>query len=192
MLANIAVEDDGSLTVQACPPRPVVPTNQALLRLIACLAERIEECCGPTPAQALAVQAVSLWSNTALVAMKSPVSPLTVRATREPSGLVVEFANAIVDPATVVAGSSLIVLYNGAPVDGRISWLAGNRMRFSVQGAFPKGDYSVELRGEPPAVMSMATGNTPAHALDGEPGGSWPTGDGQPGGNFAFTFSVTA
>jgi hypothetical protein len=43
VLANVSVADDGTLDVEQCPPRPIVPTNQLLLALIACLAERIEE-----------------------------------------------------------------------------------------------------------------------------------------------------
>lgn len=45
VLANVTASPDGSFTVKECPARPVVPTNQILLRLIACVAERIQECC---------------------------------------------------------------------------------------------------------------------------------------------------
>ncbi len=50
VLANVAVAADGTLTVDACRPRAVVPTNRLLLQLVTCLAERVEECCpGPQP-----------------------------------------------------------------------------------------------------------------------------------------------
>jgi hypothetical protein len=56
-LATITASPDGRLTIDADAPRAVVPTNLVLLRLIACLAARVEECCAmstppPTPAQA--------------------------------------------------------------------------------------------------------------------------------------------
>ena len=48
-LAAITVAPDGGLTIDAHATRAVVPTNVALLQLIACLAARVEECCGPSP-----------------------------------------------------------------------------------------------------------------------------------------------
>jgi hypothetical protein len=48
-LANVEVRD-GTITVTACGPRPVVPTNRLLLGLVTCLAHRLEECCGEAPA----------------------------------------------------------------------------------------------------------------------------------------------
>jgi len=50
VLATLSVSDDGGLTVDALGPRTVVPTNLMLMRMVACLAARIEECCAhPTP-----------------------------------------------------------------------------------------------------------------------------------------------
>jgi hypothetical protein len=48
-LATITVGADGGLTVDAHAARAVVPTNVALLQLIACLAARVEECCAASP-----------------------------------------------------------------------------------------------------------------------------------------------
>ncbi|HKA69813.1 MAG TPA: hypothetical protein VKG85_11935 [Actinomycetes bacterium] len=45
VLANVTASPDGSFSVTECAPRPVVPTNQVLLQLIACLAARVQECC---------------------------------------------------------------------------------------------------------------------------------------------------
>jgi len=50
-LATITAAADGALTVDAHAARAVVPTNVALLQLIACLAARVEECCGTSPAR---------------------------------------------------------------------------------------------------------------------------------------------
>ena len=47
----ITAEADGGLTVDAHAARAVVPTNVALLQLIACLAARVEECCAASPAR---------------------------------------------------------------------------------------------------------------------------------------------
>jgi hypothetical protein len=50
VLATLTVGDNGSLAVDALGARAVVPTNLMLMRMIACLAARIEECCAhPTP-----------------------------------------------------------------------------------------------------------------------------------------------
>ena len=43
-LATITTAADGALTIDAHAARAVVPTNVALLQLIACLAARVEEC----------------------------------------------------------------------------------------------------------------------------------------------------
>ena len=43
-LATITAAADGALTIDAHAARAVVPTNVALLQLIACLAARVEEC----------------------------------------------------------------------------------------------------------------------------------------------------
>jgi hypothetical protein len=49
-LAVIDVKDKTvSVPRDLCPVRPIVPTNLALLELIACLAQRIEECCREHP-----------------------------------------------------------------------------------------------------------------------------------------------
>ena len=45
-LATITATAGGALTIDACGARAVVPTNVVLLQLVACLAARVEECCG--------------------------------------------------------------------------------------------------------------------------------------------------
>jgi hypothetical protein len=50
-LATITADADGALTIDAHAARAVVPTNVALLQLIACLAARVEECCAASPAR---------------------------------------------------------------------------------------------------------------------------------------------
>jgi hypothetical protein len=42
VLANLTTADDGTLDVEQCTPRPIVPTNRLLLALVGALAERIE------------------------------------------------------------------------------------------------------------------------------------------------------
>jgi hypothetical protein len=49
-LATITAAADGGLTVDRCTARAVVPTNVALLQLLACVAARVEECCAASPA----------------------------------------------------------------------------------------------------------------------------------------------
>jgi len=45
-LAAITTAADGAVTIDAGAARAVIPTNVVLLQLIACLAARVEECCG--------------------------------------------------------------------------------------------------------------------------------------------------
>jgi hypothetical protein len=194
-LANVAVSADGTLTASSCAPRPVVPTNRLLLSLLTCLAQRIEECCGREPPpprdRFLAIAGVTYVGGAGpLIALKSPQERAQIRQAREPLAFDVEFTHAIIDQSSVVVDSTVVVTHNGNPYLGAVSWLAGNRMRYSAAGAFPVGDYEVIVRGDPPAIMSVASSGAAAHALDGEAGPAWPTGDGQPGGNFAFAFSI--
>jgi hypothetical protein len=42
VLANVMIADDGTLDVEQCTPRPIVPTNRLLLALVGALAERFE------------------------------------------------------------------------------------------------------------------------------------------------------
>jgi hypothetical protein len=42
-LANVSTSSDGALAVEQCAPRLTLPTNQILLALVACLAERANE-----------------------------------------------------------------------------------------------------------------------------------------------------
>ncbi|MEU4219149.1 hypothetical protein [Actinoplanes sp. NPDC026623] len=198
VLARVTVEDDGSLTVIDCAPRQVVPTNQALLRLIACLAERIEECCGTPPptGEFLAVEAVALCSVTQpLVSWSTPSAVPTVGRGREANAFEVRFIKATADQATAVPGKTVLARHNGTPLGGgTITWPAANRMRFSVEpNLFEPGEYEIELRGDHPAVMSLAgPAGQPPHALDGDPAGpTWPSGDGISGGNLVCRFVVT-
>jgi hypothetical protein len=48
---TITTAADGALDIDAGAARAVVPTNDVLLELIACLAARVEECCATAPAQ---------------------------------------------------------------------------------------------------------------------------------------------
>jgi hypothetical protein len=50
-LATITADADNALTIDTRAARAVVPTNVALLQLIACLAARVEECCAASPAR---------------------------------------------------------------------------------------------------------------------------------------------
>lgn len=47
VLANVSVAGDGTLDVEQCAARSVVPTNKVLLGLVACLAERVERAASP-------------------------------------------------------------------------------------------------------------------------------------------------
>jgi hypothetical protein len=106
----------------------------------------------------------------------------------EPFAIRVGFKGAVVDAGTVSVGKSVeIIEASTGPVLIDDSWLPDNRLQLAARrGAFPSGSYLVRLHGDPPAITSLA-----GHALDGEAGQKWPSGDGIPGGNCELRFTVT-
>jgi hypothetical protein len=85
-------------------------------------------------------------------------------------------------------GSSVVITNtaNGSAVPGTLTWPSSDVMVFRASDNFANGRYIVAVNGDPPAVTSVA-----GEQLDGDLTPAWPTGDGTPGGNFAFRFSVS-
>ncbi|MER5225466.1 hypothetical protein [Streptomyces flaveus] len=190
VLANIAVGPRGALKIAPCLPRPVVPTNRMLLQLLICLNERIEECCRHDTVL-LKVGAVRLlMGNGPDVVLDSPDERRVILRGSEPLGFEAEFTGAPVDQASIAMGGSVEVLRDGTPVALPVEWPAPQRLRCAVRNALEPGAYTVTLRGERPAIMSVGQSPDDAEPLDGEAGRQWPSGNGTPGGNFHFSFQV--
>jgi hypothetical protein len=121
--------------------------------------------------------------------MRDPQVRSRLASANFPYGLEVDFSG-VPDPATVELEKSVLVTSGGTPVPGDLSWPSANKLRYELplnEPRFAAGTYDVVLRGDDPdAISSLAAGDN----LDGEPNPSWPTGDGSPEGNFAFSFDV--
>jgi hypothetical protein len=202
-LANVTVGADGTLTVDSCSPRLIAPTNRVLAQLVACLAQ----CCAdmPTPvANLLQIAQVDLVrakvpDDPAPAVLSSLNPPSQAWSYNSAGGLLpnaidVTFTGASLDNSTVTLGkpSGGTFQIAGARLGGtQLEFPAANVARLFVKEML-RGEYEVRLIGTPAAasgggaIMSLATSSATASDLDGElpKPAQWPSGDGQPGGNF--------
>jgi hypothetical protein len=119
--------------------------------------------------------------------MQSPQSAPTLDATKDPSGFVIRFRG-VPDPARVILTKTVLIRLAGQDVPGSLSWPSASELRFDVeQPPLNSGEYRVTVTDK---VRSLAPAGTPGQQLDGEAEPHWPTGDGSPGGMFAFDFAV--
>jgi hypothetical protein len=191
-LAVVEVADDGSAGVpleEQCPARPTVPTNLALLDLIACLAQRIEECCGdhagPDAVATFGVDdlAVGNAADPGIVKLSAP-GPMVISTTHEPTTISIAFKGGYVDDNSVLLGSNVVVKEAGGaePAFDHTSIGGGKAERLKLTaGILSPGTYTVTVSGEPPSPVKSTDGE----ALDA-------SGDGSPGGVFSATFEVNA
>jgi hypothetical protein len=191
-LAVIEVADDGSANVppeKQCPARPTVPTNLALLDLIACLAQRIEECCGdhagPDAVATFRVDdlAVGNAADPGIVKLSAP-GAMVISTTHEPTTISVAFKGGYVDDNSILLGSNVVVKEAGGaePAFDHTSIGGGQAERLKLTaGILSPGTYTVTVSGEPPSPVKSTDGE----ALDA-------SGDGSPGGVFSATFEVNA
>jgi hypothetical protein len=205
-LANVTVAADGTLTIDSCSPRLIAPTNRVIAQLIACLAQ----CCADmsTPvANLLQVARVDLVVAKSaddpaptILSSLDPPSPTWAYPVsaggRLPNAIDVTFTGASLDTSTVTLGtppnSTGTFLVQGPRVATQavLAFPAPNVVRMSLKGM--RGTYTFGLVGTPDAksggaaIMSQATSSASASALDGDISSPprWPSGDGQPGGDF--------
>jgi hypothetical protein len=203
-LANVAVGKDGSLTIDSCSPRLVAPTNRVLAQLVSCLAQ----CCADMApvANLLQVERVELVraaspddTGATVLSSLDPPSPTwlyTLAGGRLPNALDVTFTGAKLDNSTVTLGirpeGTGTFQVEGARLPGAVLvFPAPNTARLFVKGGM-RGNYKFRLVGTPvgssncEAITSQATSSAAASSLDGEITSppKWPSGDGQPGGDF--------
>jgi hypothetical protein len=208
-LANVTVAPAGTLTVDSCSPRLVAPTNQVLAQLIACLAQ----CCADTStpvANLLQVERVDLLQvkglkdpmPTVVSSLNPPSQTWQCKAPSNeslPNALEVTFTGASLDNSTVTVGkpSGGTFQVKGPGITNATSsaqlWFpALNVVRLFVP-RMTYGTYTFTLVGNTgnslsggKAIMSQATSSASASDLDGDIPSPprWPSGDGQPGGDF--------
>ena len=78
-------------------------------------------------------------------------------------------------------------------VPGSIVMDAPNVARFVIDPQlqqFRKGEYSARILGNPTPAGDPPIATTAGLALDGENTGTYPSGNGSPGGIFSFKFTV--
>ena len=120
--------------------------------------------------------------------MPNPPGPLSVKVDEAPDAIEVEFTNAPVDQASVIANQTFFVVNAlGAQVPGQVVHMPGNIARWARLEAatVTEGDYRVVLVGNGTTTI-VGPGGLP---LDGEPR-QLPSGNDQGGGNFVFVLQV--
>jgi hypothetical protein len=202
-LANVTVAQDGTLTIDSCSPRLVAPTNQVLAQLVACLAQ----CCAGTSTPVTNVLQVGRMelvrassaddpAPTVLSTLDPPSSHWSYTAVKgsPPNALDVTFTGASLDNSTVTlkTPNSPGTFQVTGPRFGQaaLHFPAPNVARWYLTRM--SGQYVIRLIGTPDAssagaaIMSQATSSAAASDLDGEIPSPphWPSGDGQPGGDF--------
>lgn len=169
---------DGRIAADSCIVRPHIYSNQQLLDLILCLAEKIEDCCGKKPTTLLQVQSVDFLRLTpgageAVVAsIASPLEITEVDIGGQPNAIRVRFNKPLATdqhaPTTPAAGDANYELHNvqilandqldGLPyVPGNLTLEAADTIRFDLDpespyrrsgGGWQKGRYRIYLRGD--------------------------------------------
>lgn len=106
-----------------------------------------------------------------------------------------QFADeAKVDFDSIEDGKTFLVAFGDSPNDlmpGRIVPIKdANAVRWIVGGELPRRQVLVTLKGDGDAVIT-STQESGRAALDGEPNSTFPSGNGQPGGDFVFKFVIS-
>jgi hypothetical protein len=207
VLATVQLKADGTIgAVDTCTYRPVLYSNDMLLDMILCLAERIDECCGPK-ALIKVEQVQFLDQNGNVIATlsdptkefvitpKSPVSSIQVTFTEPVNVATVKTGTFNDNPKTF---SFLVRDANAVDPDsfipGSIASTADPKVIiFSVADkivSFYKGDFVVSAFGnKDPGNLRPAISDMGGARLDGEPT-QLPSGDNSEGGDFIFKFSI--
>ena len=221
VLATVELSADGTIgNVDACSFRTRLLSNELLLELILCLAERQDACCGgdevkqpepppPPPVEEalMKVARVEFLRADGQVAkvLSNPNDPVQLSARTRISAIRFHFTQPV-DATTVIspgfnddpAKFSLLVWGGSSPlpsgiIPGATTPDGTHAMLFTVHpeiGAFGRGDYKVVLFGD-----KDTAGQRPAAAgIDGRRLDGeplgLPSGNNSEGGNFKFAFIV--
>jgi hypothetical protein len=128
--------------------------------------------------------------------LQDPHQPLIVKQGEGPNTIEVQFANALVDLHSVVAGQSFVMEGAGGIQAGTIVPLPNNTVRFTVGPqlqVFPIGQFKITLVGSvtllPVPGGQRAIVSQAGLRLDGE-ATQLPSGNGQEGGSFVFALQI--
>jgi hypothetical protein len=189
---------DGKMEVENCLVRPRIYSNAALLELILCLAEKIDECCGKhTTGDLMRVTSVEFlgrgWTPRDVVAiMQSPLQDTTVPIDRNPNAIRIGFSKSFAQdqhiPTTHGLNDPDFKSHNVqvlpdehlgglAFVPGTLAIEAPDTIRFDLaaspymrpSGGWEKGRYRLFLRGtEHLTENQQALADLDNKAFDGE------------------------
>lgn len=208
-IASVELLADGTIgAITICPVRPRLYSNETLLELILCLADRIEECCQgdeeptpDTPFRVAAVRWIATGTDGSATTLDASTIPLiaSVPHSGEPREIDIEFT-ADVDPGPVspvdddtppeAHNVRVTLLENGEVLRGTALVIAPRIIRYRAERGFRPGRYELMLAGTSDAATGLThLTDTAANALDGEPLGL-PSGDNTEGGNFVVEFIV--
>ncbi|MBL8298435.1 MAG: YncE family protein [Rhodanobacteraceae bacterium] len=213
-LATVELLPDGSIgKVDVCTHRVRLLSNETLLELILCLADRLDTCCGGhVPPQEPPPPVVNLLKVTGVeffdlrgkrIALQHPEQITTFKAADNFNRIRLTFDRPV-DLSTITTGPialdpktfSLLVTssWSTAPLNavaGTAVLASPNAVDYTI-GPEPRtfigGDYKLVLFGnvDPSGTRPVAKA-TDGSVLDGEPSG-FPSGNGTPGGNFTIKF----
>jgi hypothetical protein len=194
-LANltVTVNADGTLHGDvSLTPRPMVPTNQDLLALIACLAQYVFQ--QASPGGGFAVGGVSIGMTPppeapqpTPVSLASPVAQVTVAIHANVAWSIdFQLANGVADQASATPQTVLVTAgADATTIAGSLQWETGNTLIWNATEPLGSGNHQVTLRGTGPGALK--SGGVP---IDGGATAQWPTGSGHPGTDFTFNFDV--
>lgn len=214
VLADVQLKDDGTLGGLFSRHQKRVYSNQVLMELILCLAERLDECCkdtepGPVPGELAKVTSVEIIDRdqNVLGTLTDPSERLQISVSNNQvaMGIRVTFSKAM-DHSTITAfgpdvernAASFEVTFpvklvprpGEAPVSGAIEVIDERTILWMTGGLQTQDEYKVKLFGDvDPAGLRPAIQSADGSRLDGEPL-SLPSGDDSEGGNFTFSFRI--
>lgn len=114
---------------------------------------------------------------------------ITLHAADQADVIEVQFTGPALDATTVIPQVTFIVRPEPNVPLGQFLTLSGNVARYYQPDAL-RGKYRIQLTGGPPGPSAApAICSVDGLRLDGEPT-QFPTGNGQEGGDFAFTLAV--
>jgi hypothetical protein len=169
-LAAIEVADNGAVSVpEPCPVRPIVPTNRALLELIVCLAQRVEECCGDhpaPPAATLKVENLTVANRAGNDYYKLTDFPpndfpdgMVVPLTSEPATVMISFVPAKLDESSVVLGTNVVIEdEQGVEPSFKAPALSSDQIKLELTDGVFRGRYTVTVSGDPPSPVKSTEG----------------------------------
>jgi hypothetical protein len=178
-----------------------VPTNRALLELIACLAQRVEECCGPNPTATFRIAELTVGNRDETESLNLTDFPpkdfpqgMEIPQASNPATITIRFTGDKLDPNSVVLGTNLVITdANGVEPPLMPPDISSTQIRLKLIDGIFRGAYKVTVSGDGPDPVTSTAGIRLNAEFPKLPSGELtqlPSGDDAPGGVFLATFNV--